>query len=125
MAVTLLPTKVPVDPVLAAAARCVALASVVGAGWIEALLAAVPERNGDAADVLLPNVGLPTRSACEGGISTRCAGAAGSSESSDGHNSEQPAIKKPHANGKTNLLIPLILGCHPANSLLYLTPILL
>ena len=109
IAVTLLPTKVPVEPVLATAARCAALAFVVGAGRMVRGRRVSAVRSGEGAD----------------GVPTRCAGAAGSSASRDGHSSEQPAARRPHAKGKTNLLILLILGCHPANSLLFLTSILL
>ena len=61
--------------------------------------------NGEGGLVNLPKVGPPTFSACDGWMTTRFGAAAGSLASSDGHNSEQPASRKPHAKGKTNLYI--------------------
>ena len=108
---------------LAAAARCAALACVVAAGLMGAL--AEERCNGEGGLVNLPKVGPPTFSACDGWMTTRCGAAAGSLASSDGHNSEQPASRKPHAKGKTNLYIFLIFRRHPANPLLYMPSILL
>ena len=116
IAVTLLPTNVPVDPPSDAAARWAALARVVAAGWLKVLANERFRGEGDWFDLL--KVGPPTFSACDGCITIRCAVDAGSLALSDGHKSEQPVIRKPHARGKTNFFISLIFRRQLANSLL-------